>query len=65
MTQPHDGAQDQDMLDLAVPYAFHALPDGERDDDGDRNGEDGDAAFGLAGGHDVRPFRRTRRVRAP
>ncbi len=30
MTQPHDGVED--LLDLAVPYAFHALPDGERDD---------------------------------
>lgn len=32
MTQPHDEVQDGNMLDLAVPYALHALPDGERDD---------------------------------
>jgi anti-sigma-K factor RskA len=32
MTQPHDEVEDGDLLDLAVPYAFHALPDGERDD---------------------------------
>jgi len=32
MTQPHDGVEDGELLDLAVPYAFHALPDGERDD---------------------------------
>jgi hypothetical protein len=32
MTQPHDGVEDDDLLDLVVPYAFHALPDGERDE---------------------------------
>lgn len=32
MTQPHDGFQTGDLLDLAVPYALHALPDDERDD---------------------------------
>lgn len=32
MTRPHDGIQDGDLLDLAVPYALHALPDEERDD---------------------------------
>lgn len=32
MTQPHDGFADGDLLDLAVPYALHALPDDERDD---------------------------------
>ena len=32
MTQPHDGVQDGGLLDLAVPYALHALPDNERDE---------------------------------
>jgi anti-sigma-K factor RskA len=32
MTRPHDGNQDGDLLDLAVPYALHALPDRERDE---------------------------------
>ena len=32
MTQTHDGFQNGDLLDLAVPYALHALPDDERDD---------------------------------
>ena len=32
MTQPHDGVEDGDLLDLAVPYALHALPDAERDE---------------------------------
>lgn len=32
MTQTHDGSRDGDLLDLAVPYALHALPDSERDE---------------------------------
>ncbi len=32
MTQPHDGVENGDLLDLAVPYALHALPDAERDE---------------------------------
>lgn len=32
MTQPHDGVENGDLLDLAVPYALHALPDVERDE---------------------------------
>ncbi len=32
MTQPHDGVEDGDLVDLAIPYALNALPDAERDD---------------------------------
>lgn len=30
MTEPHD-SRSGDLIELAVPYALHALPDGERD----------------------------------
>ena len=31
MTQPRDDSRDTDLLDLAVPYALHAVSDDERD----------------------------------
>lgn len=31
MTQPRDGSRDTDLLELAVPYALHAVSDDERD----------------------------------
>lgn len=36
MTQTHDGSRNGDLLELAVPYALHALPDDERDEVEDR-----------------------------
>ncbi|MEI7717375.1 MAG: hypothetical protein WCI78_15030, partial [Mycobacterium sp.] len=36
MTHSYDNTAGADLLDLAVPYAFHALPDDERDELEDR-----------------------------
>lgn len=32
MTRPHDDSRDGDLLELAVPYALHAVSDSERDE---------------------------------
>ena len=32
MTRPHDHSREGDLLDLAVPYALHAVSDAERDE---------------------------------